>query len=262
MKDYSLERKLSGAGLPHRRGSPRLLMWLAVPERFWRVAEFCDTNLRARSVSSQEGAGLRLFLIGATGGIGRAVIEQAKQRRHGVTALVRTPEKVGTLADGINVVRGNPLDADVVKGALVGHDAVLSALGPPGLGHSTVQQDGARSIVAAMQSLSMKRLLVVSAALLFKDAGVLTAILRNTLLRDVARDCAAAERIVIDTEFEWTIARPPRLTNGSLTRRYRVADGRMPEGAGALLSRADVAHFLLDEVERKQHVGQIVGLAR
>jgi putative NADH-flavin reductase len=204
----------------------------------------------------------KLVVIGATGGIGRAVIEQAKQRGHEVTALARAPEKLGTVADGVNVIRGNPLDAEVVKRALAGHDAVLSALGPPGLAHSTVQQDGARSVVAAMQSLSMRRLLLVSAALLFKDGGLLVAILRNTLLRDVSRDCAEAESIVMGSDLEWTIARPPRLTNGSLTRNYRATDGHMPEGAGALLSRADVAHFLLDEVERAQHVRQIVGLAR
>ena len=212
-------------------------------------------------MGSTASAHLRLVVIGATGGIGRAVIDQAKQRGHDVTALVRTPEKLGSLAEKVHVIRGDPLDTEVVKRAIGGHDAVLSALGPPGLGHSTVQQDGARSVVAAMQSVSMKRLVIVSAALLFRDAGVLAAVLRNTLLRDVARDCAEAERIVTGTDLVWTIVRPPRLTNGSLTRNYRVADGRMPERAGALLSRADVAHFLLDEVERAQHTRRIVGIA-
>ena len=55
--------------------------------------------------------------------------------------------------------------------------------------------------------------------------------------------------------------RPPRLTDGALTRAYGVADGRMPPAARSSISRADVADFLLDELERPAHVGQIVGLA-
>src|SRR5215469_4991994 len=185
-------------------------------ERFLAVSQIMSIDLGAKPVGSTASAHLRLVVIGATGGIGRAVIDQAKQRGHDVTALVRTPEKLGSLAQRVHVIRGDPLDTEVVKRAIGGHDAVLSALGPPGLGHSTVQQDGARSVVAAMQSVSMKRLVIVSAALLFRDAGVLAAILRNTLLRDVARDCAAAERIVIGTDLEWTIARPPRLDRKSV----------------------------------------------
>ena len=69
------------------------------------------------------------------------------------------------------------------------------------------------------------------------------------------------ERIVRASGLDWTIARPPRLTNGALTRAYGVADGRMPFGAGLTISRADVADFLLEEVERPAHVGQMVGLA-
>jgi putative NADH-flavin reductase len=138
---------------------------------------------------------------------------------------------------------------------------VISALGPPGLGRSTVQQDGARAVIEAMRRGPMKRLLMVSAGMLFKDAGILAAIIRNTVLRNVASDCREAEAAVTGSGLDWTIVRPPRLTNGAITRNYRVADGRLPEGSPGWSSRADVAHFLLDEVERAEHVRQIVGLA-
>ena len=203
---------------------------------------------------------MQLVVIGATGGIGRELLRQAKERGHRVTALVRSPEKLGALAEGVNVIRGNPLDAEAVKEVIAGQDAVLSALGPPGIGRSTVQQDGARSIVAAMRSQGMRRLLVVSVAMLFEDFGVLTAIVRNTVLRNVAADSAEAERIIKGSGLDWTIVRPPRLTNRPLTRSYSVADGHMPAGSSGLLDRADVAHFLLEEVERRQHVRQIVGI--
>jgi len=77
----------------------------------------------------------------------------------------------------------------------------------------------------------------------------------------VARDSAEMERIVVASGVDWTIVRPPRLTNGPLTGRYRVEDGRLPR-RGIFISRADVAHFLLRELEHGEHLRQIVGLAR
>ena len=69
------------------------------------------------------------------------------------------------------------------------------------------------------------------------------------------------ERIVSQGGLDWTIARPPRLTNGAPTRAYGVADGRMPRAARSTTSRTDVAHFLLDEIEHPAHLRRIVGLA-
>jgi putative NADH-flavin reductase len=206
---------------------------------------------------------MRLFVVGATGGTGRALLDQALERGHRVTAFVRAPEKLGAAREGLTVVRGDPLDAAAARAALVGHDAVLSTLGPPGPGRTTVAADGARSIVTAMQATGIRRLLVVGVAVLFEDIGLLAAVFRRTLLRNVAKDSAEMERIVKTSELDWTIARPPRLTNGALTGRYAVADGNLPAGAGmnASISRADVAHFLLDELERPTHIRRVVGMA-
>ncbi len=113
----------------------------------------------------------------------------------------------------------------------------------------------------AMQAAGVRRLLVVGVAVLFEDEGLLTAIARRTFLRNVARDSAEMERIVRASDLDWIIARPPRLTNGPLTRSYGVAEGSMPPGARLTISRADVADFLLDELEHPVHVRRIVGLA-
>jgi len=75
-------------------------------------------DLGAKPVGSTASAHLRLVVIGATGGIGRAVVDQAKQRGHDVTALIRTPEKLGSLAEKVHVIRGDPLDTEVVKRAI------------------------------------------------------------------------------------------------------------------------------------------------
>jgi putative NADH-flavin reductase len=203
---------------------------------------------------------IRLLILGATGGTGRALVEQARARGHHVTALVRSPQKLGASRESVTVRQGNPLNARELRAVLPGHDAVLSVLGPPGPGATTIFRDSGRSLVEAMRDAGPSRLLVVSVAALFEDAGLLVALFRRTLLRNIVVDAAAMEREVIGSGLDWTIARPPRLTNGSLTRRYRVAEGRLPRG-GFSVSRADVAHFLLDELEERRHVHEIVGLA-
>jgi putative NADH-flavin reductase len=201
---------------------------------------------------------LRLFILGATGGIGRALVDQARERGHEVTAFVRSPQRLGA-PRGVTVVQGDPRSVAELRDALPGHDAVLSALGPPGAGRTTILRESARSTVAAMHDAGVDRLLVVSAAMLF-DAGILFTLLRRVLLRNVAEDSLEMERVVMASGLDWTIARPPKLTNGPLTGHYQVADGRMPPGRISI-SRADVAHFLLDAVEGDPHACQIVGMA-
>jgi putative NADH-flavin reductase len=203
---------------------------------------------------------MRLFILGATGGIGRQLILQANERDHDVTAFVRSPEKLGPLARRVTVRKGDPRNIEELSAALPGHDAVLSALGPPGIGPTTVLREGALSTVAAMKNTGVQRLLIVSAAILFKDSGIVPAILRGTFLKNVAEDCAVMERVVMASGLDWTIVRPPRLTNRALTGNYRVEDGRLPAGR-ITISRADVAHFLLTVLERSSHIRQIVGMA-
>jgi putative NADH-flavin reductase len=202
---------------------------------------------------------LRLFMLGATGGVGRALVDQARERGHQVTAFVRSPQRLGAPRAGVTVREGDPRNVAALSAALPGHDAVVSALGPPGPGRTTILRDCARSTVAAMQVAGVRRLLVVSAAMLFEDGGILFAVMRRVLLRNVAEDSAEMERVVMASGLDWTIARPPRLTNGPLTQHYRVEDGRMPHGRISV-SRADVAHFLLGEVEDAAHTRQIVGM--
>jgi uncharacterized protein YbjT (DUF2867 family) len=95
---------------------------------------------------------------------------------------------------------------------------------------------------------------------LFENQGFLYWLLRSTLLRNIAEDTAEMERVVMASDLDWTIVRPPSLTNGHLTRHYSVEDNRMPRG-GFSVSRADVAHFLLEELEHRAHVHQMVGMA-
>ncbi|MBO0861942.1 MAG: NAD(P)H-binding protein [Chloracidobacterium sp.] len=89
---------------------------------------------------------MKLLVIGATGRIGTEIVNLALTRGHEVTAFVRSPQKI-TPAGSLVVVRGDPLRAETIAAALSGHDAVLSAIGPPpreALRPSTLLTDCAR----------------------------------------------------------------------------------------------------------------------
>jgi putative NADH-flavin reductase len=173
---------------------------------------------------------------------------------------VRSPEKLGSPREGLIVRRGDPSNTGELIAALPGHDALLSALGPPSLARTTVLRDCASSIVTAMRAVRLSRLLAVSVATLFENAGMIPALLRYTLLRNVVADSAEMERIIRASRLDWTIVRPPKLTNGNLTGRYRVEPDLLPPGK-PWISRADVAKCLLDELQQGVHLHQVVGMA-
>jgi uncharacterized protein YbjT (DUF2867 family) len=203
---------------------------------------------------------MRLFLLGATGHVGRELVDLGLARGHQVTAFVRSPAKIQRT--DVYIVAGDPRSADELAAALPGHDAVLSSLGvrPPGAFRPhTLVGDAAVSTVAAMARAGVRRLGLVSAAVLFPLRGARYAFFR-WVLKHIARDLAAAEDAVRASGLEWTIARPPRLVTRA-DDAYRSEAGGLPMPPRTMSFRATAA-FLLDAVEQRAHVGEIVGLAR
>jgi len=205
---------------------------------------------------------MRLFILGANGHTGRQLTDLALERGHHVTAFVRSPEKVTRRHALLDVRRGDPHDVDALAAAIAGHDVVLSALcvrPPQAFRPHGLVQECAASTVAAMTRAGVKRLALVSVAVLFPEKGLRFAFFR-WLLRHVMRDLEAAEQIVRATPLEWTIARPPRLVEAR-NERYRASRDALPAGGALSMSFRAVAAFMLDAVEQHSHVQQVVGLA-
>jgi putative NADH-flavin reductase len=205
---------------------------------------------------------LRFFVLGATGHIGAQVLDLALARGHTVTAFVRTPRKVARNDPGLSVIEGSAMSSEAIARFLPGHDAILSAIGPPtreAFRPSTLMAEAAASAVAAMTATRVKRLVIVSAAVLFPDRRLGFRFFR-WLLRQHASDLVAMEAVVRATELDWTIARPPRLveTQDESSRCERDA---LPAGAWSMSFRA-VARFLIECAEQESHVREVVGLAR
>lgn len=205
---------------------------------------------------------MKLFVLGATGHTGTHVVDIALSRSHEVTAFVRSPQKIVRRDPRLKIVAGDPLDADQLAKHIVGHDAVLSALGvrpPQAFRPHSVVGECAASTVAAMTRAQVDRIVLVSAAVLFPMKG-LTFTFFRALLKHISRDLATAEDIVRSTPFDWTIVRPPRLTNGAYSA-YRISRNALPD-KGTVASFRSVAAFMLDTVEQSTHKRELVGLAK
>jgi putative NADH-flavin reductase len=204
---------------------------------------------------------MRLFILGANGKTGTQLIDLALARSHQVTAFVRSPQKISRRHPRLQVIRGDPHSEDALAHVLPGHDVVLSVLGvhpSQAFRPHTLIQDCAASTVSAMTRIGVKRLVLVSAAVLFPERGLRFAFFR-WLLRHVKRDLGRAEDIVRATSLDWTIARPPRLLNKA-DEAYRSVSDALPAG-GYSMSFRGLAAFMLDAVEQHTHVHEIVGVS-
>jgi len=205
---------------------------------------------------------MKLFVLGATGHTGTHIVDIALSHSHNVTAFVRSPQKIMLRDQRLRVVAGNPLDVDQLAKEMAGHDAVLSALGvrpPQAFRPHSVVGECAASTVAAMTKTGVDRIVLVSAAVLFPEKGITFAFFR-WLLKHISRDLETAEDIVRSTPFDWTIVRPPRLTN-SPDVKFRVLRDALPRN-GSVASFRSVATFMVDTVEQRSHVRELVGLAK
>lgn len=102
---------------------------------------------------------MRVTVFGATGGIGRLVVQQLLDQGHHVTALTRTPGKLNLTHPHLDLITGQLSDRTAVQQAVVGADAVISALGPSLKRSTTGTQlsDGTRAIVEAMDQAKVTR---------------------------------------------------------------------------------------------------------
>ena len=207
---------------------------------------------------------MKLLILGATGATGMEVVTQAIERGHKVTALVRNPDPLKKFGDRINVICGNVLDSAELAGVLVGQDAVLSAFGPRlpiSKEDANLLQRFALALIDGMQQARVRRVVIESTAFLFKDAVVPPANLFGRLFfPGVVRDAGQMEHTLQKSGLDWTLVRPPQLTNKPRTGKYRVREGHLPP-FGFNISRADVADFMIKAGENHASIQKIIGLA-
>src|SRR5258705_6418266 len=221
------------------------------------------TRPDTRNGISSEVQSLHLVVLGANGGTGLEIIRQAMDRGHSVTALVRSPDKLKNLGNRIAIQQGDLLNSAQLETVIRGHDAVLSGFGPRvpvSQADAHLLEQFAVALSAAMPRAGVKRVVVESVAFLFKDSIFPPAYLLGRLLfpRTVA-DASAMERIFAESELDWTMVRPPELTDKPYTGNYRVREGHLP-GFGFKISRADVADFMIQVAEKQSFIRKVAGI--
>ena len=203
---------------------------------------------------------MKLLIFGATGTIGRQLVEQALAQGHAVTAFVRDPARLALKHAKLKVVQGDVLDYASVERAVSGQEAVLSALGTPALTKNTVRSEGTRNIIRAMEQAGVRRLICLSSIGIGDSRPMLPFhykyILVPLLLRQGFAEHELEENWVKQSQTDWTIVRPGAFTDGDRSGTYRHSLTVTDKAIKAKISRADVADFMLKQLGERTYLHQ------
>ena len=244
-----------------------LIVWLSYALLFtlaiWRSA---PQGRRTARMSLGKDRPLRLLIIGATGGTGQQLVDQALKLGHEVTALARDPAKLSLQDPKLRVVQGDVLVPATLAPAMQGKDAVLCALGHKRfLGPTTILSQGTANIVRAMQEAGVPRFVCESSLALGNTAGrgglVATFFVYPLILPFYVWDKLRQEKIIEASDLDWIIVRPAALTNGPARGEYRHGPNVGSYFLPVRISRADVADFMLRQLHDDQYLGSAVGLS-
>jgi putative NADH-flavin reductase len=207
---------------------------------------------------------MKLVVLGATGGTGLEIVRQAVDRGHQVTVFVRSPERLKPFDGRITIRQGDLLNSHELAEAIRGNDAILSAFGPRlpiAKTDANLLRDFATTLTTAMPHAGVCRVIVISTAFLFKDSIIPPTYLFGRLFfPGVVVDSSAMEQIMMNSNLDWTIVRPPQLTDNGSAGRYRLRIGHLPR-FGFKISRADVADAFLKAIESPASIQRVLGVS-
>jgi putative NADH-flavin reductase len=214
---------------------------------------------------------MKILILGITGRTGKLVAEEANQRGHKVVGIARDPEKVNI--KNAEIFQGTPYDFDIVRKAMIGCDAVISSLSMlPQSGNlfgklktpSDIMSVSIANTVKAMKEKNIKRIVVMTALGTGDSAkelpSFITFLLKFTNIKYSFADHDAQEKVLENSNLDWTVVRPVGLTdkNDNLTILHNL------KGVGkikSLISRNAVAHFMLNCIEEGQFIKQKPGIS-
>jgi putative NADH-flavin reductase len=209
---------------------------------------------------------VHLAIFGCTGPTGRALVAQALDEGHDVTALARDPAAVDATGARLQVARADVLDPSSFDGVLNGVDAVLSAIGAHGRQQTTVYSVGAANIRDAMHHAGVQRIVGITALPVTPRTELgpaerwIVVPLLSMFFGEMYADMARMEHVLHDSDLDFTIMRPPQLTTGPATGKYRTAiNQHLPRARK--ISRADLAAEMLQVIPEEKTVRATVTIA-
>jgi len=207
---------------------------------------------------------MHLLLLGSTGGTGRHLLTLALEAGHRVTVLVRDPSRLECSHPDLRVVQGDATDVSDLLSALDGVDAVISVIGAPPSSRAGVRGRSARALLTAMQQAGVRRLISLSSLGVGDSAArmpwYLTWLIVPFYLRRAFDDHEVQERHIRGSDVDWTLVRPTFMNDKPATGRIQDLARVEPREVGLSVTRADVARFMLDQLDRTQWVGRTAEL--
>lgn len=205
---------------------------------------------------------MRVTIFGANGATGSLLTERSLAAGYEVTVLLRRPEEF-RYRDRVTAVKGSAFELEDVKKAVAGADVVLSALGAHSpLRNENVLPRAVPVIVEAMRETGVRRIVALGSAGALPDSlkkqpawkrWIVQKIVYNTVLKWPVHEQVVQYLRLSSSGLDWTMAMPGMLTNGKPRGRYRVDGDALPRG-GSRIARADVADFMMQQVEGTEWV--------
>ena len=199
---------------------------------------------------------MKVLIIGATGATGRVLMREALEQGHEVTALARNPSALAPEDHRPRVLQGNALDASEVEAAVAGQDAVLSALGTRSTRPTTLFSQSTHNLISAMNKHGVRRLVCITGIGAGDSKGhvgfLYDRIMLPFVVKNIYEDKNRQEEAIKQSDLEWVIVRPARLTDEAAKGEYRVYLGG--SYTAKTISRADVAAFMLAQLTDETYV--------
>lgn len=204
----------------------------------------------------------KIALFGGSGRTGQHFLEQALAEGYHIKALVRDPKKITQQSEHLELIVGDVLNGEDVDKTVQDSDIVVSLFGHVKGSPEWLQTDGTKNIINAMQQHGVERIISLSGGgLPFpekdqpKFADRLIRGMMKIAVPKVLNDAIEHAKVLERSDRKWVIVRAPRLTDGERVGEYRV--GWVGVNASTKISRADLADFLLKQVEDEKYNEQM-----
>lgn len=207
---------------------------------------------------------MKILIFGATGNVGKEVVKQALNQGHNVTAFVRKPENlsIGNIKN-LKLFKGDVSVYNDVKKAMQNQDVVLCSIGDGKIG--IIRNIGTKNIVEAMKHSNVKRLICQTTLGMGNSYGNLNFIWKHImfgfLLKKVFQDHKLQEQHILNSNLDYTIVRPSALTDGGLTNKFKRGFDRNQKKLTLKISKADVAHFMLEQLEHNSKSKRLISIS-
>ncbi len=207
---------------------------------------------------------MKIIIFGATGSVGNHIVRQALAQGHEVTAFARNPDALNMDHTNLSLIAGDVYDRPAVSKAVKGHNAVLITLGSKKL-TGNLRSEGTENIISAMQEHWVNRLICQTTLGVGSSRGNLNFfwkyLMFGMLLRAVYKDHIIQENMVRKSGLDWTIVRPAAFTDGPETGIFKHGFSAQEKHLTLKIARADVAHFMLQQLTSKRYLQWTPGLS-